>query len=263
MRFSKLLLASAAIAAGGVGFYVSVCLFPAQSIAIVVPEKESQSATSTAISSVRLPVESSAPGAVAPNLSPEIGTARFSAPEKTGVGVAHELPSHNNRPSINESFQTSRESASAIVRSDRISAPPIEERPATLPDQLFATRALVASTTQPQQTKPQQPRAVEPSPSVKAEPAKTGVMQIPAKVPDANPLQPAMVPRKRAGAIATAIPVNLPSPENPPSSDNSSPRLPKFFNEEAELYRTQYGEEAYAARMHEAALSPAPSAPGR
>ena len=261
MRISKLLLAAAAIAAGGAGFYVSVCLFPPQSIAIIVPETESRPATSAEISSVHSYAESSDPGPVAPNFNPEIGTARVSVPEKTGGVIARELPSRNNRSPKSESFQVSRESASSIVRSDRISTPPIEERPATLPGQLFATRALVDSSTQPQQTGPQQPSAVKPSPSVKPQPAKTGVMQIPATVPDANSPEPAPASRKPTEAIASVPPSDLPSQENPPPADN--PRLPKFFDEEAELYRTQYGEDAYAALMREAALSPEPSAPGR
>ena len=109
MRFPKLLWASAAIAAGGMGYYGFVSLYPEQTIAIVVPEKESQSATSAAIAPVRFSGESKDSGYAARDIRPEIGTARVSVPEKTGVVTAHELASHSNRPSINESFQTSRD----------------------------------------------------------------------------------------------------------------------------------------------------------
>ncbi len=70
-------------------------------------------------------------------------------------------------------------------------------------------------------------------------------------------------PSETANGTVAAIPVNFLSPENPESEESPTPLLPKFFDEEAELYRTQYGEEAYAALMHEAALSPEPFKPGR
>ena len=263
MRFSKLLLASAAIAAGGVGYYGFVSLFPAQTTEIVRQGNTSHSAASSVVSPVRFSGESNAPGALAPNLNTETAGVVFSPPEETAVIIAPQLASHENRSRETESLETRRQAASSTAHSEQRSVPAAEKPPVTSSGPVSAARTLVAFNSQPQQPKPQQTRADEPAPSAKPQPPKAGTKPVVVVSPDANPLPPAIVPPKRAGAIASAIPVNLPSPENPPSSDNPTPRLPKFFNEEAELYRTQYGEEAYVARMHEAALSPEPSAPDR
>lgn len=257
MKISKLLLASAAIAAGSASFYAFVNLFPAQATAIIAWEKESQFPP---ITPARISGESKAPEIVAPNRNPHNGGARVTPSGKMTIVVAHELPSHAPRPPESESVQPSHQSPSSFAHSESPSGSPVRE---PLPGQLPASRALVAFIAQPQQTKPQQPRSVEPAPALKPQPPKSSTNLIPVTPPDAKSPEPTTAPSVPARAATSGKPVNFSSPENPPSADNPRPGVPRFYNAEAELYRTQYGEDAYAARMREAALSPAPATPER
>lgn len=263
MRTSKLLLASLAIVASGAGFYAFVSFFPAQSTAFAGQEKNQHYSASTSTASERSSGESNNPEVAAPNRKPAIAPVVFSPIERTAIDFAPQLASRDRRAVKTESLEMSPPRAPLSADNERSVLHPIEQRATTLPEQFSTARILAASNTPPQQIKPQQPRVGEPTPSAKLQPPKSGTTPVGATSPEPKPSEFNAAPRKPAGAVASPAPVNLPSPENPPSVENPAPRLPKFFNEEAELYRTQYGEEAYAVLMREAALSPEPSAPAR